>query len=49
MNAVFWVFYKNEEEVGTINEFENVFTYKFIEDKSMLDVFDEIEPTLCFY
>lgn len=46
--AVYWCFYKNGEEVGDIEGFENVFTYKFIDGKSILDVFDEIEPDIEF-
>ena len=47
-NAEFWCFYKNGEDVGEIEGFDNVFTFKFIEGKSIIDLFDEIEPSIEF-
>ena len=46
--AVFWIFCKNGEDIGTVEGFDNVFTYKFIEGKSILDLVDEIEPEIEF-
>ena len=47
-DAFFWTFYKNGEDVGDVEGFENVFDFKFIDGKSITDVFDEIEPTIEF-
>ena len=47
-DAFFWTFYKNGEDVGEVEGFENVFTFKFIEGKSIVEVFEEIEPTIEF-
>ena len=47
-DANYWVFCKNQEEVGSVYGFDNVFTYKFVEGKSIIDLFDEIEPSIEF-
>ncbi|MCR5621681.1 MAG: hypothetical protein K6G18_07475 [Treponema sp.] len=47
--AVYWYFSKDEnDDIGSVNGFENVFTYKFIEGKSILDLFDEIKNSMVF-
>lgn len=47
-NANYWVFCKNEEEVGSVYGYDNVYTYKFVEGKSIIELFDEIEPSIEF-
>lgn len=46
--ANYWVFSKNREEVGSVYGYKNVFTYKFVEGKSIVELFDEIEPSIEF-
>ena len=46
--AFFWTFYKNGEDVGDVEGFENVFDFKFIDGKSITEVFDEIVSTIEF-
>ncbi|MBB5219670.1 hypothetical protein HNP77_002052 [Treponema rectale] len=47
-DAKYWIFFKNEEKVGSVYGFNNVFTYKFVEGKSIVELFDEIEPSIEF-
>ena len=47
-DANYWIFCKNEEKIGSSYGFENVFTFKFVEGKSILDIFDEIQSNIEF-
>ena len=44
----YWCFYKDDEEIGDVEGFENAFNYKFIDGKSINELYYDIRDDIAF-